>query len=126
MPGSPGRTEELPCLHRRPRLPSGGNLADSSSRGGHEPAGLLPRHPGLSPRNSRPLAASLTSGLWEIETQEKTRRRRRGRPSVHGHIGLQRGPGPEQRAVGPAASFPPLQVGVSGWELAVPHSWDQE
>lgn len=76
-------------------------MADSSSRRGREPRGLLPRRPSLSPRNSRPLAASLASGLWEIETQENTRRRcgtsrhLRGRPSVHGHIGPQRGPGPE-------------------------------
>lgn len=76
-------------------------MADSSSRRGREPRGLLPRRPSLSPRNSRPLAASLASGLWEIETQENTRRRcgtsrhLRGRPSVYGHIGPQRGPGPE-------------------------------
>lgn len=116
-------------LHPRPPPPSRWQLGRSLRGGAASPAGLLPRRPGLYPRNSRPLAASLASGLREIVTQENTCRcsgtsgHHRGRPSVQGHIGPQRGPEPEQRAMGPVTSFPPPQVGVSGWELAVPHSW---
>lgn len=80
-------------LHPRPPPPTRWQLGRSLRGGAASPAGLLPRRPGLYPRNSRPLAASLASGFRGIATQENTRRRsgtgghHRGRPSVHGHIG---------------------------------------
>ena len=132
MSGARGRTRELPSLPPPPKAPSSHAVAAwqiPAQGGAASPEGLLPRRPGLYPRKSRPLAASLAGGLREIATQENTRcrcgtsRHRRGRPSVHGHIGPQRGPEPEQRAAGLANSFSPPQVGVSGWGPAVPHSW---
>lgn len=95
-----------------------------------------PRAPRAPPQAPKPLPAELkASGSQPCQWPLGNRDPGKYPPSLRNQPAPPRSPicsrpyrtaaRPRARG-GPAASFPSPQVGVSGWEPAVPHSWDQE